>query len=194
MKVSKCEFPHEVIKLNLCGRNIHEIINEDLKFFNNLIDLDLSENYVNFDHITNLKELVVLSLQDNQIKEIPIQSSEFPVLQMLDISYNQINHPSIKNLMNLENIQVLNLAGNYLEELPPNLEEFKKLEFLDLSSNEFRSSLKSTILWQSLASIGNLKHLNIARNYLRGIHTEKLSAGDFCKLEHLDFGYNSCEN
>jgi len=36
--------------------------------------------------------------------------------------------------------------------------------------------------------------LNVARNYLRGIHTEKLSAGDFYKLEHLDFGYNSCEN
>jgi len=62
MKVSKCEFPHEVVKLNLCGKNIQEIVNEDLKFFNNLIDLDLSENKVNFDNITNLKELVVLSL------------------------------------------------------------------------------------------------------------------------------------
>jgi len=62
MKVSKCEFPHEVIKLNLCGKNIDSIVNEDLKFFNNLIDLDLSENQINFDKLTNLKELVVLSL------------------------------------------------------------------------------------------------------------------------------------
>lgn len=88
----------------------------------------------------------------------------------------------------------MNLAGNYLEELPLDLSKFKKLEFLDLSSNEFRSSQKTTLLWQALASVGNLRHLNIARNYLRGIHTEKLSAGDFYKLEHLDFGYNSCEN
>jgi Zn-finger protein len=49
MKMSKCEVPHEVIKLKLVGKNIHEVVNEDLKFFNNLIDLDLSENHINFE-------------------------------------------------------------------------------------------------------------------------------------------------
>ena len=62
MKVSKCEVPHEVVKLNLNGRNIHEVVNEDLKFFNNLIDLDLSENQLSLDQLTNLPSLVVLSL------------------------------------------------------------------------------------------------------------------------------------
>jgi len=70
----------------------------------------------------------------------------------------------------------------------------KKLQFLDISSNEFRSNQKASGLWKCLASVTNLKHLNIGRNYLRGIHTEKLMAGDFENLEHLDFGYNSCEN
>ena len=51
MKMSKCEVPHEIIKLKLVGKNIQEIVNDDLKFFNNLIDLDLSENQVNFDQI-----------------------------------------------------------------------------------------------------------------------------------------------
>ena len=89
---------------------------------------------------------------------------------------------------------MLNLAGNYLEELPETLAQFKNLEFLDVSSNEYRSNQNAAKLWKSLASMENLKHLNIARNYLRGIHTERLMAGDFEKLEHLDFGYNSCEN
>jgi len=70
----------------------------------------------------------------------------------------------------------------------------KNLEFLDISSNEFKSNQKAAILWKTFASAPNLKHLNVARNYLRGIHTEKLMSGDFFKLEHLDFGYNSCEN
>ncbi len=90
--------------------------------------------------------------------------------------------------------RVLNLAGNYLETLPETFHEFTNLEFLDISSNEFNSTKQASMMWKSLASIPNLKHLNIARNYLRGIHTEKLMAGDFEKLEHLDFGYNSCEN
>ena len=72
MKISKCEVPHEVVKLNLTGKNIHEVVNDDLKFFNNLIDLDLSENFVSFDQLTNLPSLVVLSLQDNQVKEVKL--------------------------------------------------------------------------------------------------------------------------
>lgn len=62
MKMSKCEVPHEVVKLKLNGRNIHEVVNEDLKFFNNLIDLDLSENKVTLEQLTHLPSLVVLSL------------------------------------------------------------------------------------------------------------------------------------
>jgi len=48
MKRSKCDVPHEVIKLNLNGKNIHEVVDEDMVYFNNLIDLDLSENFVGF--------------------------------------------------------------------------------------------------------------------------------------------------
>ena len=36
MKISKAEVPHEVVKLKLNGKNIHEVVNDDLKFFNNL--------------------------------------------------------------------------------------------------------------------------------------------------------------
>jgi hypothetical protein len=48
--------------------------------------------------------------------------------------------------------------------------------------------------WQILASIQNLKELNISRNQFRGIHTEKLKAGDFLKLEWLDFSFNVIDN
>ena len=98
MKISKCEVPHEVVKLNLTGKNIHEVVNDDLKFFNNLIDLDLSENFISFDQLTNLPSLVVLSLQDNQVKEVKLLEDQFPNLQMLDISYNQINFQTIPSL------------------------------------------------------------------------------------------------
>jgi len=39
-----------------------------------------------------------------------------------------------------------------------------------------------------------LRLLNISKNFLRGIHTERLVVGYFGKLEIFDFSYNIAEN
>jgi hypothetical protein len=74
------------------------------------------------------------------------------------------------------------------------MSNFELLERLDISGNLFTSEYKASLFWGSLSTLPQLKYLNISRNKMRGIHTERLSAGNFCKLEILDFSYNSVEN
>jgi Leucine-rich repeat (LRR) protein len=96
--------------------------------------------------------------------------------------------------MNVIIFRILNLCGNELSELPEDLSGFISLETLNLSCNKFESNLKAARLWSALASIPKLKDLDVSRNLLRGIHTEKLIPGNFNKLERLDFSYNRAEN
>ena len=88
----------------------------------------------------------------------------------------------------------MNLSGNDLKELPEELTALRTLEDFDISFNSFNSEHKASQFWFSLASLPNLKILNVSRNFLRGIHTEKLVAGNFNGLEKLDFSYNIVEN
>lgn len=81
---------------------------------------------------------------------------------------------------------------------------FLALKKIDLCDNNFSSNNNAQQLWFTLANIPNLTHLNISKNFFRGdakyfifflgIHTEKLIAGNFLKLEVLDFSYNVVEN
>jgi len=80
-----------------------------------------------------------------------------------------------------------------LKELPEEL-HLSALEDFDLSFNSLGSEYKASDLWFSLAMLPKLKILNVSRNFLRGIHTEKLVAGNFNGLEKLDFSYNIVEN
>lgn len=88
----------------------------------------------------------------------------------------------------------MNLAGNELKELPDGMNALRSLEEFDLSFNGFNSEHKAADVWFILATLPNLRILNISRNFLRGIHTEKLVAGNFNTLEKLDFSYNIVEN
>ncbi len=88
----------------------------------------------------------------------------------------------------------MNLSGNNLKELPEEMSALSCLEDFDLSFNSFSSEYKASNLWFSLAMLSNLKFLNVSKNFLRGIHTEKLIAGNFNLLEKLNFSYNIVEN
>lgn len=59
--------------------------------------------------------------------------------------------------------------GNELTDLPDDIGTLKSLETLNLSSNNFESNAKAAQLWGALASLPNLKDLDISRNVLRGI-------------------------
>lgn len=59
------------------------------------------------------------------------------------------------------------------------MSSFETLTKLSLSGNKFTSSYKASSFWASLATIEGLTVLDVSRNNIRGIHTERLVNGNF---------------
>lgn len=161
----------------------------------NLEYLDLSENMVDLSQFIFLPNLLVLKLQSSLISDLNFPKEIlFPKLQELNLSFNRINTNQLSSLLPFTSLHSLSLSGNDLRELIEDWSSLKNLEELDLSLNSFSSEHKATNFWSSLATLPRLKNLNISRNFLRGIHTEKLVSGNFIDLELLDFSFNVVEN
>ena len=65
------------------------------------------------EQLKNLKQLVDLNLQYNQIQEIPELSSEdFPALEVLNLAYNKLNYLSVQALMQVRRLKTLDLTAN----------------------------------------------------------------------------------
>ena len=81
-----------------------------------------------------------------------------------------------------------------MTELPHELTAIQTISYLNISHNAFSSDQNASTLWRILADFRNLKELSLSDNYLKGIHTEKLEAGDFDVLEQLDFRNNQVDD
>jgi hypothetical protein len=193
---SGCDLPHEVISVRLSSKNIKDAAENDLNYFVNLIEIDLSENNLKEPHkLSGLTALEKLHLQNNGIENINFSEyRRFDKLLMLDLSYNQLNPVTLDNLKWIPTLRDLNLSGNDLYDLPDPLAFLPNLELLNLSSNKFVSDHTASRIWAHLAAAPKLREVNMSRNSFRGIHTEKLVAGDFENLEKLDFSFNKAEN
>ena len=102
--------PHEAIKSKLASQKIVEVIEEDLCYFQNLNSIDLSDNKVRVEQLRNLKSLADVNLQYNNIQTIPSLSKEdFPKLEILNLSYNQLTPASIRHLYQLPRLKNLDL-------------------------------------------------------------------------------------
>lgn len=196
LEKSQCEFPHEVVAARLSNKNLVDAVEADLPFFENLTRMDLSENcFKDIRKLSALKALNRLELQNNGIEEINFEEKDaLENLQELDLGYNKIRFTTILNLEVHPKLRVLNLMGNELSDLPEDLSSLANVEILNLSCNRFESGARASHLWASIASLPNLKDLDVSRNLMRGIHTEKLVPGNFNKIERIDFSYNKAEN
>ena len=180
----RVRLPHEAIKSKLASKQIVDVIEEDLCYFQNLTALDLADNKVRMEQLRNLKYLQELNLQFNQISQIPpLGEKDFSGLENLNLSYNKLNFESIRSLYSCKNLKQLDLAANNLEQLPDDMFHFENLEDLNLSSNFF-SSVPSVgspvIVFKTIGSLRRLKRLNLSRNKFFKFHSEMLD-------QHNDF-------
>ncbi len=122
------------------------------------------------EQLRNLKSLVDINLQYNNIQTIPsLTREDFPKLEILNLSYNQITPASIRHLYQLPRLKNLDLQGNNLVTLPDDMKELKFLEDLNLSSNLLSTQstlINPAILMKVLGQIPKLKRLNLSRNKL----------------------------
>lgn len=123
-----------------------------------------------------------------------LQQGGFECLQYLNLSFNFIEPVFIPQLTLLPSLLDLDLSYNDLSFLPENLSNFTYLKKLNLEGNKFRSDEKASIFWAALATLPVIEVISVSRNQIRGIHTEKLVAGNFSTLIELDFSFNAVEN
>ena len=170
----RVKLPHEAIKSKLNAQAIVEVIEEDLCYFQNLNSLDLSDNFVKLEQMKNLKALIDLNIQYNQIQSIPALAIEdFPKLETLNLSYNHLSPASIRNMYQIPRLKTLDLAGNNLLTLPEDLYQLQSVEELNLASNSFSSSstlVHPAVLFKSLSMMPRLKRLNLSRNKFSYFH------------------------
>jgi len=57
----------------------------------------------------------------NGLRSIKPRSGDYPHLEVLDLSYNNLSQEDLLTLGLLPNVKVLHLTGNGLSTLPPNL-------------------------------------------------------------------------
>ncbi|XP_060910729.1 X-ray radiation resistance-associated protein 1 isoform X2 [Labrus mixtus] len=107
-------------------------------------------------------------------------AADFPHLEVLDLSYNNLSADSIVNVGRLPRLKVLHLTGNELHHLSPYLcssnqnpaqppaaredSQFQTLEVLMLDDNKLSSGV-----FKSLSNLKRLKYLNLQGNRISKI-------------------------
>jgi len=99
------KYPHQAIKSKLVRENINYVEEGDLNFFQNLTSIDLSENTIKITQLANLKFLVELKLQDNNIIDFRLSEGMFPVLEVLNLAFNMLSNESIIQLEKLPSLK-----------------------------------------------------------------------------------------
>uniref|UniRef100_A0A8C4YYX3 Ras suppressor protein 1 n=1 Tax=Gadus morhua TaxID=8049 RepID=A0A8C4YYX3_GADMO len=135
-------------------------------------------------NISDLKNLEVLNMFNNQIEELPTQISSLqklkhlnlgmnrlsglprgfgslPALEVLDLTYNNLNENSLPgNFFYLTTLRALYLSDNDFEVLPPDISKLSKLQILSLRDNDLIS------LPKEIGDLAQLKELHIQGNRL----------------------------
>ncbi|XP_075775903.1 uncharacterized protein LOC112545865 [Pelodiscus sinensis] len=152
--------------------------------------------------ISHLRNLTLLYMDSNNLKEIPAEIGTLSNLERLTLSNNSLRSlpPEIGGLGKLRS---LHLANNNFTELPAQLCQLRQLTFLDVSDNQI-STLPPSIqhlerletlllLFNSLEQLpGNVCILRNLRTLWLGYNHLRALPETFGELVHLDWGYNYC--
>jgi len=140
--------PHDVPltarHYSVAGNRIYSISADSLVGLDELLSLDLSENFISllpYDLFSSTPQLCVVRLNGNRFESIPATSlSRLNNLQQLFLSRNKILTPSAETEFISPSLLTLDLNGNKIVEVPDLfLDRFPQLRDLQLSKNHLTS-------------------------------------------------------
>ncbi|XP_061522084.1 ras suppressor protein 1 isoform X2 [Phycodurus eques] len=139
----------------LVPANISELKNlEVLNMFNNQIE-ELPTQ------ISSLQKLKHLNLGMNRLYNLPRGFGSLPALEVLDLTYNNLSQNSLPgNFFYLTTLRALYLSDNDFEILPADIGKMTKLQILSLRDNDLLS------LPKDIGELVQLKELHIQGNRL----------------------------
>lgn len=161
--------PRDVCTIDISGQQFTEAKSNDLKEFCDVAYINASENLLPIDTYKYFESARELELVFCGLRTLEITECDFPHLQVLDISYNNISNKDVLRLGSLHSLRVLNLAGNNLQSLPAEMSVvnvhkisnyFLCLEQLVLREN----ALNEPEIFACLAGLQRLKELNMIEN------------------------------
>ena len=130
---------------------------------------------------SQMPQLSLLSLRNNQFSNIPDSIGQLTQLRKLDLSKNELNRiPDTIGL--LSRLETLWLAGNHLSKLPGAIEQLYQLKTLGLRGNQLSQ------LPEIIGQLSQLQYLDIGYNQLNQI-PDTISELD--NLEVLDLQHNN---
>lgn len=146
LDLSGLELPEEVCRAAITSQDppYSNTVPEHLQEFTNLTSLDVSGNELSLEMLDCLPAIQTLGLSCSSIKHVHLPNRGvklegyhfgFPLLSVLDMSYNFLSSESVWQLSKLPALTDLNLSGNDLPQLPPDLSSFKLLKKLSLRRN-----------------------------------------------------------
>lgn len=184
--ISKClSEPEKIYNFKLepsFSINRKKILNPVIGSFKNLKDFRASNNKLETlpDTFANLKELEILYLDFNIIKELPSYLSTFTKLRSLKLTGNKFRSlPKI--FANLKALELLELSTLYLGTIDKDIFTLEKLRDLDLSRNNLE------VIPEKIGNLLNLEQLSFANNYLETLPKKLV---ELKKITLLDISNN----
>lgn len=177
--------PLDLCSINICGKELNQVNEEDFSLFKNVIHIDAGENNLQLRHFRKFPSLKELELPLNSLSgNININEKDFLKLETLDLSCNNLTSNDILALGILPALKNLHLTGNHLNELPSEMsrsylsseegmkrkQRFVRLEELWLDQNE----LTNLNTFTTLAGLKRLQYLNLENNDISFVPQLKL--------------------
>jgi Leucine-rich repeat (LRR) protein len=139
-------------------------IPEEICDLKDLVDLDVDYNNLTAlpDSLGRLSSLQILSVSNNNLTALPYSLGNLLSLQRLYVSNNHLTaFPA--SLGSLFSLQLLSVDNNHLTALPDSLGSLSNLTWLSVNNNEF------TTLPDSLCTLTQLVNLNVNNNKLTSL-------------------------
>ncbi|XP_023546962.1 leucine-rich repeat receptor-like protein kinase TDR isoform X2 [Cucurbita pepo subsp. pepo] len=174
-----------VIGIDLSMKRLGGAISgEQFHVFKELVDLNLSHNYLSGKlpiGIFNLTNLRTLDISRNNFSgHFPVGIFHLQNLIVCDAFSNSFSGSLPVDLPKLENLKFLNLAGSYFTgPIPSEYGSFKTLEFMNLAGNVLTGNLPP-----ELGKLKTMIHMEIGYNSFHGRLPWEL--GNMSNLQYLD--------
>lgn len=169
------------VNIQITGGTLESIRHRDLKSFQAVEDLILSDNKISFieaDAFKGQKNLRVLDLSFNHLPALQDFSFKHLFhLKNLSVSDNQLHSIETNSFNDLHNLLYLDLSRNNLSFLDNSFAPLKNLQYLILSHNEI-----NVIANNSFSSLVHLLRLDLSFNQLKVIPSTL-----FYRLKNLNF-------
>ncbi|KAJ1120400.1 hypothetical protein NDU88_008570 [Pleurodeles waltl] len=170
LKSHYVDHPSDLCSVDISDKHLTSVKEEDFEQFDCVAYINATENLLSLAHFRKFSALRELELSMNRIQNLKVSAGDFPHLEILDLSYNNLSADDVLALGILPRLRVLHLTGNGLTHLPsdmaisefkkPEIKRFPLLEILMLDDNK----LSHPSVFASLANLKRLKQLHLDKN------------------------------